>query len=638
MSGICGLFNLDGAPVAEIDIRSMCAMLVQRAPDGMNVWYDGAAALGHTLLITTPEAEQEQMPFRHAESGCVITADIRLDNRDELLAALAPERNSEIIGDAELVLLAYLTWNKQCPRRLLGDFAFAIWDPREQHLFCARDHYGMRPLYYHHAPGKRFVLGSSAQSILVLPQVPYQINEARVADYLIQELEWVDYTCTFFEDVFRLPPGYIAIAGKGRVDISAYWRPDPGTDPGPMSDDDWREGLLEELTRSVDVRLRAPVGQVGSMLSGGMDSGSVVAVAKALLAQRGEGSLPTFSLVCGSEEAAHVTDCAESQAIYSSIKLPDIQPTLIEPVSVAQDAQLMLRGYEEPFDIGFMFLKKIYAVAAQQNIRVVLDGGGGDVIFGEGSYLSRLIRAGKLKHALTEIRAENDYFGGNKLFNILLRYARAALLPESVKQPARRVLNSRAAIRSINGSLVSTELADRVDLPDRFRRMRETFANDNSGDYATETIRAVMPNMTAGKERYARLAASCATESRDPFMDKRLIEFCAHIPGHLRIQEYQHKLILRQIMDSKVPHEVAWAGRKPHIGWLFNQAVKKEQRTVGTLGPEALATSLRDWVNRSNLVRSWQEYEKYGYDENINTAMCLDEWLGAHKTRPTACN
>ncbi len=634
MSGICGLFNLDQSPAAADNIGAMCAMLERRAPDGTSTWRESCVALGHTQLITTPEAALEQQPVRHAESGCVITADARLDNRDEILAALAFGKDKQVVSDAELLLHAYLAWGSRCVERLLGDFAFAIWDPRHRHLVCARDHFGMRPFYYHYSPVRRFLFGSSAASILVVPDVPYNINEARVADYLIQELEWVDYTCSFFDGVARLPPGHRALVNADRVQIEAYWQPEATPDPGPLSDDDWREGLLEHLTRSVDRRLRAPTGQVGSMLSGGMDSGSVVAIAKDLLHDRGASDLPTYSAVCGTAEIAEESACIESQAIYATVALPRINPTLIVPEASLDDMPQMLYGYEEPFDTGFMFLKKIYAEAANQGMRVVLDGGGGDVVLGDGSYIVRLIRAGHWSRAWAEITAENRYYGDGRLATILGRYARAVMLPEFVKRSARRLLGPRIAKKKIRESLVSADLARHVNLADRFQRMRQTFENDRTGDYAMETMRSILPNMTAGKERYARLAASCATEARDPFMDKRLVEFCAHIPGHLRILQHQYKLILRQVMDGRVPKDVAWGDRKPHIGWLFNQAVKNRLLAEGRLSPQQLQSELGDWLDEDVLARSWREFQHYGYCEEINTALCLALWLEEHRQRP----
>ena len=139
------------------------------------------------MLATTPELLIEPQPFEHPETGCVITADVRLDNREELIAALDVHRDP--VGDAEIILGTYLKWGGDCPNHLLGDFAFAIWDPRHKRVFCARDHSGMRQLYYHHKRGSRFLFATEARAILVLPQVPYHLNEGRIADFLIQELE-----------------------------------------------------------------------------------------------------------------------------------------------------------------------------------------------------------------------------------------------------------------------------------------------------------------------------------------------------------------------------------------------------------------------------------------------------------------
>ena len=207
MSGICGLFSLDKAPVAEDDIQAMSAMLGRRGPDRTGVYCDGSIALAHMLLATTPESGFEQQPLEHRESGCVVSADVRLDNRTELLGKLGLHARQSTIGDAELLLLAYLEWGEQCLAHVLGDFAFAVWDPRQKSLFCARDHFGMRPLYYHEQPGKHFFFASEPRAILVLPQVPYRLNRGRIADFLVPSLQWIDYTSTFFDGDISLATG-----------------------------------------------------------------------------------------------------------------------------------------------------------------------------------------------------------------------------------------------------------------------------------------------------------------------------------------------------------------------------------------------------------------------------------------------
>lgn len=150
MSGICGIVSLSGEPLRPESLGPAIARLRRRGPDGVDIWQSEEVALGHTLLATTPEALVEKLPLRHPETGCVITADARIDNRDELFTLLGLTQPGRIIGDGELILRAYLRWGEACPEHLLGDFAFAIWDPRCRALFCARDHTGMRQLIYTH--------------------------------------------------------------------------------------------------------------------------------------------------------------------------------------------------------------------------------------------------------------------------------------------------------------------------------------------------------------------------------------------------------------------------------------------------------------------------------------------------------
>ncbi len=633
MSGICGLFNLDDAPVAEADLRAMTAMLEKRGPERTGRWRDGATGLGHTLLATTPELEFERQPFTHAETGCVITADVRLDNRDELLDSFGLLEQRDSIGDAELILLAYLEWGEDCLDRLLGDFAFTIRDPRHEKLFCARDHFGMRPLYYHHAPGKHFLFASDARAILVLPQVPYRINEGRVADFLVPELEWIDYTSTFFEDVYRLPPGHKVTVTPAGIDVAEYWRPRPGPELGQMSDDDYAQGFLEVFTRAVEARLRAPSGTVGSMLSGGMDSGSVVAVGKEILSARGYGPLPTFSAVRRRDNGDSDAGCAESRAIYASVSTPLISATLIYPDALEVLDRPLIAGTEEPFDDECMMLKAVYRAASDQGLRVVLDGGGGDIVLSEGSYIKRLIRQGHIKLALAEIAAESKFWEESSL-RVLLRYARAALVPETVKKRLRRVWDRRNINGYIQSSLICRDFAASVDIRNRFERMRQTFGSGWTPDFAIERSNAIRPNVTGGRERYARIAAATGTEARDPFLDKRVVDYCTRLPGRFRLQDGWPKMILRELMANKLPHEVLWCRGKPHLGSLFNAAVTNHALHRGELNLAGLRESLSDYVDSAALADAWHKFRSGSDSEPIHSAYVLSVWLKDSAYRP----
>src|SRR3989454_9825112 len=269
----------------------MLARLAHRGPDGAGVWSGGAVGLGHRLLHTTPESLREHLPLASGDGTLVLTADARIDNRGELLAALG--RGVEAT-DAELILAAYERWGERCPEHLLGDFAFVIWDARRATLFCARDHFGVKPFYYYHAPGRLFCFASEIKGLLALAEVPRRLNETRVADYLVPLLE--DKVITFYQDILRLPPAHRMTVTRQGVRIEQYWALDPEREIRMKSDADYAAAFREIFTEAVRCRLRSAF-PVGSMLSGGLDSSSIVCVARQLLAQDGGETLHTFSPV-----------------------------------------------------------------------------------------------------------------------------------------------------------------------------------------------------------------------------------------------------------------------------------------------------------------------------------------------------
>ena len=164
MSAICGIFHFDGKPIANL-IESMMSSMDYWGPDGSGVWREDSVALGHLMLHSTPESLHEKLPIKRQTDDIVITAQTRIDNRDELFRALGihhPDRNN--MPDSQLILKAYDKWGEECPDYLLGDWAFAIWDPRQIRLFIARDHHGNTALYWYHT-SRFFAFASSLKGL-----------------------------------------------------------------------------------------------------------------------------------------------------------------------------------------------------------------------------------------------------------------------------------------------------------------------------------------------------------------------------------------------------------------------------------------------------------------------------------------
>ena len=180
MSGIAGIFHRDGAPVDRELLRSLVEFLGFRGPDAAEIWTRGPIGLGHAMLRTTRESKNERQPAS-LDGRLWIAADARLDSRAELIARL--ERENQIPGemtpDCDLILRSYAAWGPECIRHLRGDFAFAIWDAVKSELFCARDHFGIKPFYYA-ALGELFLFSNTLDCLRLHPRVSCELNDAAI--------------------------------------------------------------------------------------------------------------------------------------------------------------------------------------------------------------------------------------------------------------------------------------------------------------------------------------------------------------------------------------------------------------------------------------------------------------------------
>lgn len=564
MSGLALVFHLDDRPATTADVVPMLAEMARRGPDGEDTLVSGPVALGHRHLRTTPEALIEPMPFSDLATGCCLTGDIRLDNRSELLTAFGLTREGRVVGDGELVLRAWDRWGEDCATHFLGDFAFAIWDPKRRIVFAARDQMGMRQLIYAHREGRLFACATSARAVALAPEMKPALNDLRLAEALI-DFEWGSLTSTFFEGVLRLPPGHCLAAGQKRLSVRAYWTMIPPAALHLNSDGDYADALREVLSEAVRARLRG-AGPVGSMLSGGMDSGSVVALACRMTSS----PLPTFSGV-----GPDAQSCVETAAIHAALTMPNLAPTLIVHDGLGPWKDDLLAAWmalEEPWDFHMTQPRTAYLAARRAGVKVVLDGGGGDVTLSHGSQLVRNLRAGRVIQVLSDARGLSTFYGEGKL--VATRELITAFLSAFTPDVLRRL---RAAWRDLRppsfpeDGVIDTTYA-------RNSGVLKVLRDWNRGNsvrqrsFAEERIWAWhRSGIHVARERYDRVAAYFGIEPRDPFMDRRVSEFCLSLPMDQFQQGGWPKIILRRAMEGMLPDAVRWRRGKQHLGSTFTE-------------------------------------------------------------------
>ncbi|MGD0076630.1 MAG: asparagine synthetase B, partial [Candidatus Binataceae bacterium] len=240
MSGISAIFNLDGRPIDRELLRRMNDVIAHRGPDGSSLFVDGPVGLGHQMLRTTPQSLHEVQPLADETGGVVLTFDGRVDNCEELKAAL--EAKGAVLRtdcDAELVLRAYQSWGEDCARRIIGDFAFVVWDKRERRLVAARDPLGIRPFYYY-LDDKTLRCGSELRQILEDTTIRREPNEGMVAEYLTGSI--VNTEDTLYRGVVRLPACHLLVVQPGAsVRKRRYWDIDPGVEIRYQTDEQYAE-------------------------------------------------------------------------------------------------------------------------------------------------------------------------------------------------------------------------------------------------------------------------------------------------------------------------------------------------------------------------------------------------------------
>lgn len=558
MSAFAALCYLDGRPVEPATLMRMLAPLKRRGPHGDCISTDAEVGLGHSLLHTTPESVTEGQPL--TQGGLTITADVRLDNRGELLAELGGD---PVRGDAALILDAYRKWGTDCPSRLLGDFAFFVWDGNEQRGFGARDHLGARPFYYHRQPGKIFACASDPAAILAAPDVQRIVHESRIADYLVPILEGSDKTSTFYRDIFRLPPAHTLVITREQMRVSSYWQVDPTTKLHLRTDEEYTEAFREVFTSAVSSRLRS-AGPVGIMLSGGLDSCAVAGVARAY--DTSAVNLRTYSCLQrdphGCPETEYVRAMLAGSPVAHQIRFDD------ELNGASSLLEEHLNTADDLFDFADIPLL-VYGAAEQDGVQVMLDGVDGDVVAAANAlYLIEYSRHSQVGRFLAGVPQYARYYGLTPLQQAALVWQQGIKpvikerLPESWIARRRTWKHSGNELDRgdslLHDSLISHEFADRIGLTEKLTTITGDTRWGQRAFRENDALTLGAPIIAAALERYDRLAASRSLEARHPFFDKRVVEFCLSLPLAIKQAGGWAKAVVRHATVGLVPDLIRW--------------------------------------------------------------------------------
>ena len=585
MSGIAGIYQADGSPASEALLLRMQHVIRHRGPDGAGTWSLGSIGLAYQSLHSTEESVSEKQPMTNGR-GLWIAADCRIDNRDELERKFRSRglwRWEGVVPDPAYILSAYELWGEEAPGRLLGDFAFALWDGLSRKLFCARDQVGLKPFVYHWN-GRRFLFGSEMKQIFQDAAVSRDLNLPHLADLLV--MRFPNRQETPYRAVRRLPAAHsISIQGS-RFQIRKYWHWDPEQEPvSTASLEENGEIFLSLFQRAVQDRLRVPSGnRVGSLLSGGLDSSSITAVAASL--DGGGSSLPVFHKSYPEANPAYrlqnfdwVDESVYVEAVLQKYPL-EFHRIEVRGLNLLGNLEENFRIQEIPLPFpNYASTDRMCQAVGGKQVRSLLHGEGGDELFSIGpNCLFGDFRKGKFpefRRHWAEKRSNGEPAG-----DILAAFGKG-LIPEFLKKPY------RVFFRKIVPDYIRPGLARSV-------RLRERIAEDAlwEGSFQASSLMGIRQwlsraSISLGLETLERCAAFHRMEFRFPYADVRLFRFCASLPCDQKRRGNTTKILLRQALGDLLPLRVRNRLGKSEYTPVIRTAL---ERTSGKIIAETFQT------------------------------------------------
>lgn len=631
MSAIAGVVAFGGRLVDPQLATSMLERLKHRAPDANKVWTSQCAGLAHGMLWTTPESLREVQPLCAQDDQFVLVSDARIDNRDELIAALRLSRDRcEPPTDSELILAAYRAWGESCPQRLLGDFAFAIWDEAEHRLFCARDPAGVRSLYYLHR-SDLFAFASEIKALFEVPGVSRSLNEDRIGDYLL--LDFDDQESTFFRDIRRLLPGHHMRVEANGCRVRRYWALDAERELTLKSDEEYEEAFRELFTDAVRCRLRSAF-PLGSTLSGGLDSSSISCAARACLGSASE--LHTFSAIFPSLDGSDLARIDERDYVRAALAGGgmighDIHADLLDPLDGL--TQVLWHQDDPLVPFNLYIHRGIYACARDHGVRVLLDGTDGDTTISHGyERLADLAKSLRWTSLLAEARAVSRAVPGHSvsMWQVLVQHAIVPLVPPDIRRRW-NALRRNQPPRPGCGSVIDQDFAQRLGLEAKAERLERASIEPFTSARAAHLANFESPLLPYLLDLADKCSAAYEVEARYPFFDRRLMEFCLALPPDQKLRAGWSRSILRRSMQGILPPEIQWRKTKADLSPNFHRSLLRSGReSLERLMAEIDTSTVDRFIDIDAVKRLYAGYRRQPSNADAMTlflVLTLSSWL-----------
>jgi asparagine synthase (glutamine-hydrolysing) len=555
--GIAGRINyVSERPVSAALVQGMCDLIAHRGPDGSGVWTRGHAGLGHRRLAIIDLSEAGAQPMSTSDGQIWLTFNGEIYNFLELRSELeARGHRFQSHTDSEVILYAYREYGVECISRLRGMFAFAIWDEPRRRLLVARDRLGKKPLFYT-TDSDGLAFASEPKAFLADRSFVPAPNAQALSAYLTYQ--YVPAPMSAFAGVHKLPPAHYLLVEDGRVTVQRYWKLSYAT-KGNLTEGEAVEELRSRLREAVRIRLVSDV-PLGAFLSGGIDSGAIVA----LMSELGAAPVRTFSI--GFQEKEY--DELEYARLVAKRYETQHEEFVVRPDALEILPRLVWH-YNEPFADSSAIPTFLLSELTRRYVTVALNGDAGDENFAGYERYRANVLASRFDEIPPVLRRPLD---------LVARMVPASGTSKSVMSRGKRFLEAlgegreRRYVRWMSHfqPLLKSELCraefQEVAGGDASDILLRSYAESDAPDFVDATldvdVNNYLPDDLLVKVDIATMAHGL--EGRSPLLDHHLMEFAASLPSGLKMNGAIKKYILKEAVKPLLPKEII---ERPKMGF-----------------------------------------------------------------------
>jgi asparagine synthase (glutamine-hydrolysing) len=557
MCGICGIVNAEpGNKIDEGILQKMTRVITHRGPDDDGFFIQGPVGLGMRRLSIIDLVTGDQ-PVTNEDHSIWVVFNGEIYNYKKLYNEFVSKGHRfSTQSDTEVIVHAYEEFGVQCPEIFNGMFAFALWDDRKKRLLLARDHLGIKPLYYW-LSNDNLIFGSELKSIILHPAVTREIDLEALDQFLT--LEYIPAPRTIFKNIYKLPAGHRLVYQDGYSKIEKYWDI-PDLEP-PQEEETIKQMLIELIDDSVAMQLMSDV-PLGAFLSGGIDSSSVVA------AMSKASTIPVKTFSIGFDDATY-NELPYARSVarrYSTEHTEEIlDPDIVDLV------ERLVRHLDEPFGDFSIFPTYLVSEVARQQVKVVLSGDGGDELFGGYDayvaqamdryyrYLPSAIRQTVLPGMMARVAPRPEKKG---IINKAKRFIEGAALPQDLQHTRWMMFISEQDRKNLYQPEIRSELNGEGPqdlLTDYFKEKGHwnPLAQQQYVDIKTYLVDDILTKVD-------RMSMAVSLEARVPLLDYRIVELAVNLPAQMKINQGETKWIFKQAMAERLPQDVL---NKPKQGF-----------------------------------------------------------------------